>query len=313
VNHVLYEKTSTNYSWSHFKWGTPVKMKVFISSVISGYEEYRDIAAAASRSLGHEVIRAEDFGSSPDYPQSTCLGGVWEADVVVLLLGGSYGAVQSSGFSATHEEYVEARSRCPVIVLVEEGVTREENQEAFVADVQNWAEGHYTEGFANIDSLRDAIIGSLHRIELARATGPVHSNEMLQRAIDLLPSDRQNIGTVLTVVVSGGPLQSVLRPAELEDKELSQRLHKEALFGQVPVLDAKQGTDTLIVGDSTSLDLVILLTIRAYQFSRNNQKVLSVRPKSEVHDTKKRRPSNRRPPQKLLLKRSAIFSCTLPS
>jgi hypothetical protein len=228
-------------------------MKVFISSVISGFEEYRDIAAAAARSLGHEVIRAEDFGSSPDSPQRTCLGGVREADVVVLLLGGSYGAVQSSGLSATHEEYVEARTRCPVIVLVEEGVTRERAQEAFIADVRDWAEGHYTEGFADIDSLRNAVVGSLHRIELARATGPVDSNEMLQRAIDLLPSDRQNIGAVLTVVVTGGPLQSVLRPAELEDKELSQRLHKEALFGQVPVLNAKDGTETLIEGDSLSL------------------------------------------------------------
>lgn len=228
-------------------------MKVFISSVISGYEEYRDVAAAAIRSLGHDVIRAEDFGSSPDSPQTTCLRGVREADIVLLLLGGSYGSIQMSGCSATHEEYSEARVRCPVIVLVEEGTTREKEQEEFIAEVRDWSEGHYTESYSDVDSLRNAVVGSLHRLELARSIGPVDPGEMLQRAIDLISNDRRGASAALTVVVTGGPLQSVLRPSELEDKELSRRLHKEALFGQRPVLDEKEGTDTMIENDSLVL------------------------------------------------------------
>jgi hypothetical protein len=35
-------------------------VRVFISSVITGYENLRDAVAAAVASLGHEVIRAED-------------------------------------------------------------------------------------------------------------------------------------------------------------------------------------------------------------------------------------------------------------
>ena len=92
-------------------------MRVFISSVITGYEHFRDAVAAAVVSLGHEVIRAEDFGASPDTPQQACLGGVRDADVVVLLVGARYGAVQPSGRSATDEEYREARESKEVLVF----------------------------------------------------------------------------------------------------------------------------------------------------------------------------------------------------
>jgi Domain of unknown function (DUF4062) len=97
-----------------------VVMKVFVSSVIRGFEPFREAAVEAVRVLGHEPVRAEDFGASPDSPQQACLAGVRASDAVVLLLGARYGARQASGRSATHEEYLEARERCPVLVFVQE-------------------------------------------------------------------------------------------------------------------------------------------------------------------------------------------------
>ena len=93
-------------------------MQVFISSVISGMEPYRNAAARAVRTLGHEPRMAEDYGASPDTPQRACLAGVRDADVVVLLLGARYGHPQESGLSATHEEYREAKERRPVLAFV---------------------------------------------------------------------------------------------------------------------------------------------------------------------------------------------------
>ena len=116
-------------------------------------EEYRDAAAAAARSLSHEVIRAEDFGSSAETPQTACLAAVRHADVVVLLVGARYGAVQSSGLSATHEEYREARERCPVLVMVQETDQRDEAQGRFLDEVRDWSEGHYTEAFSDSQQL----------------------------------------------------------------------------------------------------------------------------------------------------------------
>ena len=97
-------------------------MKVFISSVITGFEEFREAAADAALTLDHDVIRAEDFGATPDSPQVACLDGVRQADVAVLLLGSRYGETQASGISATHEEYREARESRSVVAFVQQGV-----------------------------------------------------------------------------------------------------------------------------------------------------------------------------------------------
>ncbi len=96
--------------------------------------------------LGHTMLRAEDLGATPTSPQQACLGLVRDSDVVVLLIGESYGAVQPSGLSATHEEYREARERKPVLVFVQEHVTRDEQQAEFLTEVQDWATGHEPAG-----------------------------------------------------------------------------------------------------------------------------------------------------------------------
>ena len=44
-------------------------MKIFVSSLISGYEGYRAAAVAAIRSLGHEAITAENFGAGTTSPR----------------------------------------------------------------------------------------------------------------------------------------------------------------------------------------------------------------------------------------------------
>ena len=119
-------------------------MKIFVSSLISGFEGFRDAARSAIRTLRHEPVMAEDFGARPDSPQIACLQEVRDTDVVVLILGAQYGAVQgTSGLSPTHEEFREARDRKPELVFVQEGVQRELQQDAFVTEVQEWQRGYF--------------------------------------------------------------------------------------------------------------------------------------------------------------------------
>lgn len=231
-------------------------MRIFISSVISGLAEFRDATERALRSLGHDVVRAEDFGAMPDKPQATCLAGVRNADAIVLILAGRYGAQQPSGLSATHEEYREARERRPVLVMVQDGVDREPEQQKFIDEVQDWVQGHYTNSFTDADGLRDLVVRSLHELELAHATGPVDTDEMLQRAVALLPREaRGSVGNGrVALAISSGPLQAIMRPAQLEALELRERLHQMALFGASAVLDTREGTEISIIEDALVFD-----------------------------------------------------------
>src|ERR1700730_8991330 len=161
-------------------------MKVFISSLITGMDALRSAAREAVLQLGHEPVMAEDFGAQPQSPQVTCLSGVRVSGLMILILGAEYGAKQASGLSATHEEYREAKERCPVIAFVEQGVTRDADQAAFVREVQSWESGLYREGFSGADQLRQLITRRLHEWELANAVGPVDESQLLAQALSLL-------------------------------------------------------------------------------------------------------------------------------
>ena len=216
--------------------------KAFLSSVIVGLESERNAAAEGASTLGYDVSRAEDYGASPLSPQQACLQGVWSADVVLLILGARYGYLQGSGLSATHEEYREARERCPVLAFIQENVEREAAQNDFIHEVQQWGTGIYTEDFRDPDHLAQLVTRRLYELDVARATGPVDPTDMLNRAEELIPRRSETNEAVLVVAVTGGPRQAILRPAEIEDSELGDAILKQALFGEPAIFNKQAGT-----------------------------------------------------------------------
>jgi hypothetical protein len=142
-----------------------------------------------------------------------------------------------------------------VLVFVEDAIAPESAQQGFIDEVQAWATGHVRRGFVTPDDLRATMTRALHEHELALSSGPVDSDEMLQRANAMLPRRPGGIGKAeLILAVVGGPLQQVLRPTELEDSELAREVQREALFGESAVLDAGQGTGVRIEGTALVLE-----------------------------------------------------------
>ena len=233
-------------------------MKVFISSLIAGFEEFRAAAVAAVKSLGHEPITAETFAAGVSSPRVACLEGVRQADVVVLVLGGSYGTVQSvSGLSATHEEYREAKDHRPVIAFVQEGVEQEPAQAEFVREVQDWSGGLFRGAFRTADQLRDAITQALHRFELSAAAAPVDAAEMLARALALIPRENSSFiragGPLLHLSAVGGPAQTILRAVEIEQGVFARSLLREATYGASAVFDPAHGSERSFADGSLQL------------------------------------------------------------
>jgi len=225
-------------------------MKVFVSSLISSFEPYREAARAAIATLRHEPVMAEEFGAQPNSPQIACLAGLRSSDLVVLILGERYGPVQpGSGISATHEEYREARGRKPVIAFVQADVTPDREQAAFIKEVQGWEGGLFRGQFKSPTDLQVGVTRALHDFELAKAVAPLDVNALIEHADALVaPSDRSDSygAPILNFSLVGGPLQRILRPAEIEAKELTDALHQAALFGNARVFDATKGVATRI-------------------------------------------------------------------
>ena len=231
-------------------------VKVFISSLISGFEAERDAARRAVSTLRQESVMAEDFGARPASPQVACLQGLRSSDVVVLILGSGYGFVPvGSTLSATHQEYREARETKPVLAFVQQGVTAEPDQQRFIEEVQAWEGGLFRGGFTDAADLRDGITRALYDVSLANAVGPVNEGELVTQATALIPAERRNqvSGNFLDVAIVGGPTQRLLRPVEMESDELGEHLQQLALFGADRVFDRSKGSRVALDGP----DLVV--------------------------------------------------------
>lgn len=233
-------------------------MKVFVSSLIGGMEDFRAAAVEAIESLGHDAITAEAFPANASSPRVACLAGVRDANLVVLVLGGRYGEEQkSSGLSATHEEYREARGKKPVLAFIQQGVDKEPRQAAFIQEVEDWEKGQYRAAFTTREQLRNEVTQAIHRRELALAAAPVDAKELLSRALEIVShQDSRHYAqarSLLKIAVVSGPMQQILRPVEIERPDLNRSILQEALFGSSPIFDATEGNSFELIGDRLSV------------------------------------------------------------
>lgn len=229
-------------------------VRVFISSVMEGFGRFREVAAEAALLLGHQVVRVEDFPALATTPQQACLQGIRECDVVVLLLGGRYGAKQASGKSAVEEEFDEAVRAKPVLTFNQTGADREIEMTEFAKCVRDWAGGTFTADFSTPAELRDRVTAALARHALREQAGQIDDVEMIERAVRLLPIDQKQFSNTLGLSVSCGPTQQLLRPAEIESPELCEAIKQEAMFGTARVIDSNEGARCLVRGDTLVIE-----------------------------------------------------------
>ena len=169
----------------------------------------------------------------------------------MLILGAEYGPRQaSSNLSATHEEYREAKESGPVLAFVQDCDVRSEEQTAFVQEVRNWEQGHYTASFRSANDLRDKVIRGLHRHFLDGASTPVDEDRLVERARSLAVDDGATSSANLVVAVTRDSPYAVLRPTQLRDQQLHNYLLSEALTGADAVLDVSEGSEPQVRSDA---------------------------------------------------------------
>lgn len=142
-------------------------MRVFVSSVVGGYEEYRTAAQDAIEALDHEAVLMElTHPSSPGPSRGECLREIEDSDVLVLLLGSRYGTPEESGKSPTHEEFDHARSvGKPILVFVEDVDDRDVAQSDFLAEISGWDDGYFRVKYSTPIGLSTEIVKALRSLE----------------------------------------------------------------------------------------------------------------------------------------------------
>jgi hypothetical protein len=116
------------------------EQRVFLSSVMDGYKDYRQAAVAAIEAVGAEPVWFERFGGRDSDPNKAYLGEVRSSTIYLGLLGARYGRPLADRYSATHQEFLEAeRSGLRTTVWAQQDIDREGPQQSFLEEVRAFA------------------------------------------------------------------------------------------------------------------------------------------------------------------------------
>ncbi len=158
--------------------------RVFISSVINGYKEYREAAVAAVDTIGAEPVWWERFGGRDSDPNAAYLAEVRSSAVYVGLLGARYGRPLPDRYSATHQEYREAeREGLRTSVWAQEGVEREGPQQSFFEEVRAFG---MTGSYSTPEELQAGLEKRLREIAAEDLSPWVKLGGMMFRATEIV-------------------------------------------------------------------------------------------------------------------------------
>ena len=220
---------------------TELRPRVFISSVMEDYGDIRDAASDGIRQAGCEPVRAEDFSAASVSPRNACLDGVRSADALVLLLGARYGFLGPSGLAVTEEEYDEARkNHKQVFVFLQDGVSREPQQQAFADRVQHYVDGHWRKVFDDPADLRELVRGAVAAADLARVPGHrAKAETRIRSTLNRRPPEAQHIVWLQTLWTTLRD-EEVVDPLDLGDGAFQRRVQRVAHECEPPLFDYEE-------------------------------------------------------------------------
>ena len=221
--------------------------RIFLSSVIDGYNAFRNAAATGITGAQCLVVRSEDFPAASTSPRTACLDAVRSADGIVLLLGANFGYETPSGRSVTGEEYEEAK-RCHkrIWVFVEDGVVCEPRQAEFVRRVQGYIGGHWRKTFSGSDELANLVTCAIRDAHMSVSPSDTTADR-ISAALEKRP--RRAGGIVwLHGVWATARDEEVIDPLHFSDRTFQRNVQRVA--HEAELFSYEQGSE-LTVGPSS--------------------------------------------------------------
>jgi hypothetical protein len=148
---------------------TSTPPRVFVSSVVTGFEAYRRAAKEGILAAGGEPILVnEDFPSIPDSSRNACLDAVASSDALALVIGERGGWKAPSGRFVIEEEYDEAvRRGIPLYVFLQD-IARDAETDRFAKRVSDYVLGRFRTSFRTAEELREGAKKALGTLGPAR-------------------------------------------------------------------------------------------------------------------------------------------------
>ena len=225
--------------------------RVFVSSVIEGFADYRQAARnGIEQARGEGVLVNEDFPSQASSSRNTCLDAIDSCDVFLLVLGARGGWKTPSGRLVVEEEFEHARARkLPVLVFLED-VPRDADGERLARILSDYVDGNFRVKFSGAAELRDQIERSLRAIIDTRNNRAMDHDPI---AAQLLRPYRFSDQTSLRFAIAPERVEEVFDPLDLASPAFAERMleigHRSDVrfFGYLYAKEAPRPEQTWLV------------------------------------------------------------------
>ena len=200
--------------------------RVFVSSVIEGFEAYREAARAGIKAAGGEpVLVNEDFPSMPNSSRNACLDAVASSDIYLAIIGERGGWQAPSGKLVVEEEFEEAQDQdLPVLLFLVDG-HREEEAERLARRLSDYVEGYFRVEVENSAELQEEVERALQRL----IDDPTDEQPDMQRVQDSTSSPYDLGGKPsLRMILAPERKEEVVDPMTLESAKFRHRVYRIA-------------------------------------------------------------------------------------
>lgn len=210
--------------------------RIFLSSVVHGFEDYRSLARNAIEEAGHIPVLSEDTPSLDSTPLNACLDLIVSCDAFIAVLGEDPGFVTESEKTVVEEEFDEAqRLGKPSLIFLMESEERDARQEKFVRKVSDFVTGRFRKTFTDPTELKEVILEALKMIDL-------RTNENPQKATQCV---NELMGQSLFDYYQYPILRSAICPARIEDVVGARLIQDEQMPRQLLELGRRDNISLL--------------------------------------------------------------------
>lgn len=228
------------------------KLRVFVSSVVEGFQEYRAAARQGIENAGGEPILVnEDQPAASSSSRNACLDLVQSSDIYVMIVGARGGWTSPSGKLVVEEEFEYARKRkIPQLVFLQ-SVTRDADADRLALAASNYTDGVFRKTFSTATELA-ALVESAVRSALQPMSLPITSPSTVQAR--LTAAERNNGYPSLRFVLAPERREEVITPMAIESSDFSRRTLEMGHSGGEPLFSYGHGKDATVKDGVLTID-----------------------------------------------------------
>jgi hypothetical protein len=200
------------------------RFRVFVSSVIDGFADYRAAARDGIEAAGAEPVMVnEDFPSQGTSSRNACLDAIESSDCLLSVVGKRGGWTTPSGRLVVEEEFEHARVRSlPVLAFIQE-TTRDADADRFARKLSDYVRGIFRTKFKTPADLQQQVERAVReRLETLSPRSSVEGRDLSS----YFAPDRHASGstTMLRVVLEPERQEEVIDPVTLDSADFKERL-----------------------------------------------------------------------------------------